>query len=53
MSQAVPLDERCTNTEPGAVATGGARCEMLNFDLKVVDSIDQLICTFDVDCSEA
>jgi hypothetical protein len=26
---------------------------MLNFDLKVVDSIKQLISTFDVDCSEA
>ena len=26
---------------------------MLNFDLKVVDSINRLICTFIVDCSEA
>jgi len=26
---------------------------MLNFDLKVVDSTNQLICTFDIDCSEA
>ena len=26
---------------------------MLNFDLKVVDPMNQLICTFDVDCSEA
>ena len=26
---------------------------MLNFDLKVADAINQLICTFDVDCSDA
>jgi hypothetical protein len=44
MSTAVQLEERCTNTEPGVVATG-SRCEMLNFDLKVVDSINQLLCT--------
>ena len=65
MNQVVQLDERRTNTEPGAdrgpragsprgvVVRPGARCEMLNFDLKVVDSIKQLISTFDVDCSEA
>ena len=26
---------------------------MLEVDLKVADSLNQLICTFDVDCSEA
>jgi hypothetical protein len=44
MSQAIPLDEHSTNTEPEALATG-ARCEMLNFDFKVVDAINLLICT--------
>jgi hypothetical protein len=40
----LPLDERRANTEPGAIATGGPVRDAY-FDLKVVDSINQLICT--------
>jgi len=51
VNQVLPLDQRCTNTEPGAdrgpragsprgvVVRPGARFDMLNFDSKVVESL--------------